>query len=113
MRRLFSCFILIFLLAAFGCAKQSYYADVKMQGVEEAINYNANGIELASQDMHEEAIKEFRKAVRLDPFFSEAYLNLSKSYLAINNIDFALFYNVKYYETDQFKEYTYNYRLDD
>jgi len=112
MRRLFSCFILIFLLAAFGCAKQSYYSDVKLQGVEEAINYNANGIDFASQDMHKEAIKEFKKAVALDPFYSEAFLNMSKSYFAIDNIDYALFYNIKYHETDQYRDYTYRYRLD-
>jgi tetratricopeptide (TPR) repeat protein len=113
MRRLFSCFILIFLLATFGCAaKQSYYYDVKMPGVEEAINYNSNGIDLASQDMHKEAIKEFKKAVALDPFYSEAFLNMSKSYYAIDNIEFAHFYNIKYHETDQYRDYTYRYRLD-
>ena len=121
MRILFSCFTLIFLLAAFGCAANqsyfydnpSYYYGVKMQGVEEAKNYNSNGITLASQDMYEEAIQEFKKAAAIDYFFSEAYLNLSKSYFAINNLDFALYYNTMYYETSQFKEYTYYYRLDD
>lgn len=111
MRRLFSCFILIFLLVAFGCAKQSYYHDVKMQGVEEAINYNANGMDLASQDMHKEAIKEFKKAVALDPFYSEAFLNMSKSYFAIDDIEFAQFYNIMYNETDQYREYVYRYQL--
>jgi len=113
MRRLFSCLILIFLLAVYSCGwKQSYYYDVKMQGVEEAINYNSNGIDFASQDMHKEAIKEFKKAIALDPFYSEAFLNMSKSYFAIDNIDYALFYNIKYHETDQYRDYTYRYRLD-
>ncbi len=113
MKRLFSCFILVFLLAIYGCGwKQSYYSDVKMQGVDEAINYNANGLDFASQDMHKEAIKEFRKAVALDPFYSEAFLNLSKSYYAIDNIEFAHYYNIKYHETDQYRDYIYRYRLD-
>jgi len=113
MRRLFSCFILIFLLSVYGCGwNRSLYQDVKMQGVEEAINYNANGMDFASQDMHKEAIKEFKKAVALDPFYSEAYLNMSKSYFAIDDVEFAHFYNIKYHETYQYRDYVYSYRLD-
>ncbi|HYA13302.1 MAG TPA: tetratricopeptide repeat protein [Syntrophales bacterium] len=113
MRRLFVCFILIFLFAVYGCGwNRSLYHDVKVLGNEEAINYNANGKDLASQDKHKEAIKEFKKAVALDPFYSEAFLNMSKSYYALDDMEYAHFYNIKYFETDQYRDYMYEYRLD-
>ncbi len=37
---------------------------------------------------------------------------MSKSYYAINNYDFALFYNIKHYELEVARDYTYNYHLD-
>jgi tetratricopeptide (TPR) repeat protein len=74
--------------------------------------YYTNGLTLASQGMHRDAIDQFRKAVTVDPFFAQAYLSLSKSYYAVDNYDFALFYNVKYYEAEDARGYTYNYRLE-
>lgn len=113
MRRFFPCFILIFLFAVYSCGwNSSYFYNVKMIGIEDAIDHNAKGKDLASQDMHDEAIKEFKKAVALDPFYSEAFLNMSKSYYAIDNMEYAHFYIIKYFETDQYRDYMYKYRLD-
>jgi tetratricopeptide (TPR) repeat protein len=113
MRKVYSCLFLIFLLVATGCApSQSYYKSVNHQSSHEAIAYYTSGLTLASQGMHRDAINEFRKAVAADPFFAEPYLSLSKSYYAINNYDFALFYNVKHYEIGVTRAYTYKYHLD-
>ena len=60
----------------------------------------------------DEAIKEFKKAVALDPFYSEAFLNMSKSYYALDDMEYAHFYIIKYFETDQYRDYMYKYRLD-
>jgi tetratricopeptide (TPR) repeat protein len=113
MKRILSWVMLIFLLVAMGCASsQSYYIGVNPQSSDEAIAYYTSGLTLASQGMHRDAINEFRKAVAVDPFFAEPYLSLSKSYYAINNYDFALFYNVKHYEIGVTRAYTYKYHLD-
>jgi len=113
MRKFHSCLFLIFLLVATGCApSQSYYISVNPQSSDEAIAYYTSGLTLASQGMHRDAIGQFRKAVVADPFFAEPYLSLSKSYYAINNYDLALFYNIKHYELEVSRDYTYNYHLD-
>jgi tetratricopeptide (TPR) repeat protein len=112
MRKVYSCLLLILLLAAMGCASlQSYYVGIKPLSNDEAIAYYTSGLTLASQGMHRDAINEFRKAVAADPFFAEAYLSLSRSYYAINNYDFALYYNIKNYELEVARDYTYNYHL--
>ena len=96
-----------------GCApSQSYYISINPQSSDEAVAYYTSGLTLASQGMHRDAIGQFRKAVAADPFFTEPYLGLSKSYYAINNYDLALFYNIKHYELEVARDYTYNYRLD-
>jgi tetratricopeptide (TPR) repeat protein len=112
MRKVHSCLFLIFLLAATGCAPQSYYISVNPQSSDEAIAYYTSGLTLASRGMHRDAIGEFRKAIMADPNFAEPYLSLSKSYYAINNFDFALYYNIKNYELEVARDYTYNYHLD-
>jgi len=113
MRKVHSFLFLIFLLVATGCApSQSYYISINPQSSDEAIAYYTSGLTLASQGMHKNAIDQFRKAVAADPLFSEPYLSLSKSYYAINNYDFALFYNIKHYELEVARDYTYNYHLD-
>jgi tetratricopeptide (TPR) repeat protein len=113
MRKVHSCLFLIFLLIATGCApSQSYYISVNPQSSDEAIAYYTSGLTLASQGMHRDAIDQFRKAIAADPVFAEPYLSLSKSYYAINNYDFALFYNIKHYELEVARDYTYNYHLD-
>jgi tetratricopeptide (TPR) repeat protein len=113
MRKVHSCLFLIFLLVAMGCApSQSYYISINPQSSDEAIAYYTSGLTLASQGMHRDAIDQFRKVVAADPFFSEAYLSLSKSYYAINNYDLAVFYNIKHYELEVARDYTYNYHLD-
>jgi len=112
MRKVYSCLFLIFLLVATGCSSQSYYINVNPQSSDEAIAYYTSGLTLASQGMHRDAIGEFRKAIASDPLFSEPYLSLSKSYYAIKNYDFALFYNIKHYELEVARDYTYNYHLD-
>jgi tetratricopeptide (TPR) repeat protein len=113
MRKVHSCLFLIFLLVATGCApSQSYYISVNPQSTDEAIAYYTSGLTLASQGMHRDAIDQFRKAIAVDPFFTEPYLSLSKSYYAINNYDFALFYNIKHYELEVARDYAYNYHLD-
>ena len=112
MRKVYSCLFLIFLLVATGCApSQSYYKSVNQQSSHEAIAYYTSGLTLASQGMHRNAIDQFRKAIAADPFFAEPYLSLSKSYYAINNYDFALFYNIKHYELEVARDYTYNFHL--
>ena len=111
MRRFFLFVVLACLLTSFGCSAPSYYIDIKQQGVEEAIAANSNGVALAARGMHEEAIVEFRRAVALDPVYSEAYLNLSKSYYAIDNLDFALYNNIKYGESELLRDFVYEYRL--
>ena len=112
MKRILSWVMLIFLLVATGCASsQSYYISVNPQSTDEAIAYYTSGLTLASQGMHRDAINQFRKAIATDPNFAEPYLSLSKSYYAINSYDFALFYNIKHYELEIAREYTYNYHL--
>jgi tetratricopeptide (TPR) repeat protein len=112
MRKVSSCLLLILLLVAMGCASsQSYYVGVNPQSSDEATAYYTSGLTLASQGMHRDAINQFRKAVAADPFFAEACLSLSRSYYAINNYDFALFYNIKHYELEVARDYTYNYHL--
>ena len=37
---------------------------------------------------------------------------MSKSYYATNNYDLALYFNIKHYETEATRDYTYDYRLD-
>ena len=113
MRKFHLCFSLIFLLVAMGCAQQSYYINVNPQSTDEAIAYYTSGLTFASQGMHRDAIQEFRKAVAIDPYFAEPYLSLSKAYYAINNYDFALFYNIKHYELEVARVYTYNFRLEE
>ena len=113
MRKVHLYLLLIFLLAAMGCASlPSHYIGINSQSSDEAIAYYTSGLNLASQGMHRDAIDQFRKAIALDPFFAEVYLSLSKSYYAIDNYDFALFFNIKHYETEIARTYTYNYRLD-
>jgi len=113
MRKVYACLLLIFLFSAAGCASlPSHYTDINPQSSDEAMAYYTSGLTLASQGMHRDAIDQFRKAVALDPFFAQAYLSLSKSYYAVDNFDFALFYSVKYYETEVARVYTYNYRLE-
>jgi tetratricopeptide (TPR) repeat protein len=113
MRKVYACLFLIFLFAATGCASlPSHYIGINPQSSDEAIAYYTSGLTLASQGMHRDAIDQFRKAIAVDPFFAEAYLSLSKSYYAIDNYDFALFFNIKHYETEVARTYTYNYRLD-
>ena len=113
MKRILSWVMLIFLLVATGCASlPSHYVGINHQSTDEAIAYYTSGLTLASQGMHRDAIDQFKKAVAADPFFTEAYLGLSKSYYAINNYDLALFYNIKHYELEVARDYTYNYRLD-
>lgn len=113
MRNVHSCLFLIFLLVATGCApSQSYYISVNPQSTDEAIAYYTSGLTLASQGMHRDAIDQFRKSIAADPFFAEPYLSLSKSYYAINNYDFALYFNIKYYELEVARDYTYNFHLD-
>jgi tetratricopeptide (TPR) repeat protein len=112
MRKIHSCLFLILLLVATGCASpQSYYTGINPQSSDEAIAYYTSGLTLASQGMHRDAIDQFRKAVVADPYFAEAYLSLSRSYYAINNYDFALYYNIKNYELEVARDYTYNYHL--
>ena len=113
MRKFYSCIFLIFLLVATGCAQQSYYISVNPQSTDEAIAYYTSGLTFASQGMHRDAIQEFRKAIATDPYFPEPYLGLSKSYYAINNYDFAMYYNIKHYELEVARVYTYNYRLEE
>ena len=112
MRKVHSCLFLIFLLAATGCALKSHYIGINPQSSDEAIAYYTSGLTLASQGMHRDAIGEFRKAIAADPFFAEPYLRLSKSYYAMSNYDFALYYNIKHYELEVARDYTYNYHLD-
>jgi Tfp pilus assembly protein PilF len=113
MRKVHSCLLLIFLLAATGCASlPSHYVGINAQSSDEAVGYYTSGLTFASQGQHRDAIKEFRKAIAADPNFAEAYLGLSKSYYATNNYDFALFYNIKHYETEVNRDYTYDFRLD-
>ncbi len=113
MRRFLSYFILVFLLISFGCAApKSYYADVKERGNEEAMSLNASGVELASQGLHTQAIKEFRKAVAIDPFYADAYLNMSKSYYALNNYEFAVLNNIKYAEVLKQRDYSYKFNIE-
>ena len=112
MRKVHLYLLSIFLLAAMGCASlPSHYIGINPQSSDEAIAYYTSGLTLASQGMHRDAIDQFRKAVAADPFFAEPYLSLSKSYYAINSYDFALFYNIKHYELEIAREYTYNYHL--
>ena len=112
MRKIYSCLFLVFLLVAAGCATpQSYYVNVNPQSSDEAVAYYTSGLTLASQGMHRDAINQFRKAIAADPFFAEACLSLSRSYYAINNYDFALYYNIKNYELEVARDYTYNYHL--
>ena len=113
MRKFHSCLLLIFLLVATGCApSQSYYVSVNPQSTDEAVAYYTSGLTLASQGSHRDAIGEFKKAVAADPNFAAPYLGLSKSYYAVNNFDLALFYNIKHYELEVARDYTYNYHLD-
>jgi tetratricopeptide (TPR) repeat protein len=113
MKRILSWSILIFLLVTTGCATlPSHYVGINPQSSDEAIAYYTSGLSLASQGMHRDAIDQFKKAVAADPFFAEAYLGLSKSYYATNNYDFALFYNIKNYELEVARDYTYSYRLE-
>jgi tetratricopeptide (TPR) repeat protein len=96
-----------------GCASlPSHYIGINPQSSDEAIAYYTSGLTLASQGMHRDAIDQFKKAIAADPNFAEAYLGLSKSYYATNNYDFAIFYNIKHYETEANRDYTYNVRLD-
>jgi tetratricopeptide (TPR) repeat protein len=112
MRKFYSCIFLIFLLVVMGCAQQSYYISVNPQSTDEAVAYYTSGLTLASQGMHRDAIGEFKKAIAVDPYFAAPYLGLSKSYYAINNYEFALYYNIKNYELEVTRDYTYNFRLD-
>ena len=113
MKRILSWVMLIFLLVATGCATlPSHYIGINPQSSDEAIAYYTSGLTLASQGMHRDAIDKFRKAIAADPNFAEAYLGLSKSYYATNNYDFALYYNIKHYETEAARNYAYDYRLD-
>jgi tetratricopeptide (TPR) repeat protein len=113
MRKFHSCIFLIFLLVATGCASsQSYYTTINRQSTDEAVAYYTSGLTYASQGMHRDAIGEFKKAIAVDPYFAAPYLGLSKSYYAINNYDFALYYNIKNYELEVARDYTYNYHLD-
>ena len=112
MRKILLSSILIFLFIATGCApSQSYYVSINPLGNEHAMAYYTSGVTLASKGMHRDAIDQFKKAIAVDPFFSEAYLDLSKSYFATNNYEFALFYNIKHYELEVARDYTYNYHL--
>ena len=111
MRKILS--VAILLLAITGCtASQSYYVGITPQSSEEAMAFYKNGTTLAQQGMHRDAIEQFRRAVALDPFFSEAYLSMSRSYYAVDNQDFALFFSIKYYEAEVAREYVYGYHLD-
>ena len=113
MKRILSWLMLILLSVTTGCATlPSHYIGINPQSSDEAIAYYTSGLTLASQGMHRNAIGEFKKAIAADPNFAEAYLSLSKSYYAISNYDFALFYNIKHYETEVARDYTYNFRLD-
>ncbi len=113
MRKVHSCLLMILLLAMMGCASsQSYYISVNPRSSDEAIAYYTTGQDFASQGMYREAIGQFRKAIATDPYFVEPYLSLSKSYYAINNYDLALFYNIKHYELEVTRDYTYYYHLD-
>jgi len=111
MRKIISSVILI-LVVITGCtASESYYLNITPQSNEEAMAYYTSGLNLARQGMHLDAIEQFKKAVDADPFFAEAYLSLSRSYYAIDSQDFALFYNIKYYEAEAAREYVYDYQL--
>ena len=112
MRKILPSLILILLVIS-GCAwsSQSYYVGLTPQSGEEAMAYYKSGRDFAQQGMHRDAIDQFRRAVALDPFFSEAYLSLSRSYYAIDSQDFALFYNIKYYEAEVARQYVYGYEL--
>ncbi|MFH1079333.1 MAG: tetratricopeptide repeat protein [Pseudomonadota bacterium] len=61
----------------------------------EAKNHNANGLAFAQQGQYQKAIEEYKKAIMMEPVYTDAYVNCSKAYYSIGNYDMAQYYNLK------------------
>ncbi len=67
-----------------------FYISEKVQTIKHAASNNKLGIVFSNKQLNDEAIKEFRKAIEIDPDFIEAYKNLGDVYLKMNQFDDAL-----------------------
>ncbi len=64
--------------------------DVVQKSPNKPIGYNNRGIAYAARGRTDEAVKEFKTALRLNPDYAEAHYNLGIAYLAQGRIDEAV-----------------------
>jgi tetratricopeptide (TPR) repeat protein len=92
---------LILAVVGFGLAscskpvKPTIYSGMKSEISQEAMDHNVDGLSLAKEGRHREAIEAYKKAIMKEPAFTEAYVNCSRAYYAIGNYDMARYYNMK------------------
>jgi tetratricopeptide (TPR) repeat protein len=94
-----SFFMIVFaFLSMAACNKPvqpTIYSGLKSAISQEAIDYNAQGVEFAQKNQYQQAIEAYKKAIMKEPAYTEAYVNCSKAYYAIGNYDMARYYNMK------------------
>lgn len=67
-----------------------YYINEKVKTVQHAPSANKLGMVFLQKSLYDEAVEQFRLALKLDPSFSEVYANLGKTYLVADSYDAAL-----------------------
>jgi len=67
-----------------------YYISEKVKAVRHAPSANKLGLLFIKRNLPDEAIEQFRLALEIDPFYSEAYVNLGKAYLLTQSFDKAV-----------------------
>ena len=93
--------VLIFVFTFLGmaaCSKPvqpTIYSGMKSEISIEAKNFNANGLAFAQQGQYQKAIEEYKKAILMEPVYTDPYINCGKAYYAIGNYDMAQYYNLK------------------
>lgn len=95
-------FVFLIFLFAFlnlvACNKQvqpTIYSGLKSEIGQEAITLNASGLAFAQKGQYQLAIDAYKKAIMVEPTYTDAYINCSKAYYAIGNYDMARYYNLK------------------
>ena len=61
-----------------------YYISDKVRTIRHAVSNNKLGLVFFKKNLFDDAIREFQKALEIDPNFVEVYLNLGRAYLKKN-----------------------------
>ncbi|MBA4396047.1 MAG: hypothetical protein C0394_01460 [Syntrophus sp. (in: bacteria)] len=92
----FICMLTFLCMAA--CSKPvqpTVYSGMKKEISQEAKDYNAGGLAFAGKGQYQNAIEEYKKAIKSEPVYIDAYVNCSDAYYAIGNYDMAQYYILK------------------